>query len=255
MNPDTVRRALQRPDFWKDLRVYDTLPSSIDTLKALAERGAKQGSAVVALAQTEARGRAGRVWQAPRGGVWLSALFRPAFSAERAGCVSVLVAVVLAEYFEAAFDLPVQVKWPNDLWLDGKKLSGILIDLSTQGNRIEHLIASVGTNVNNDLPQDTAIPATSLAQALGCPQPLERVAAVVLDALAHGYQTFLEKGFTPFIERFEARSALGEIVSFEREGSWVTAGVIGLCDDGKLAVQTLWGQQRLAAEDVHLAAS
>jgi len=255
MTPQTIGYHLRRSGFWHNVCVVDSLPSSIDELKAQADHGATEGSVVLALTQTRARGRAGRSWQAPRGGVWLSALLRPNFAAEHAGCVSVLVAVALAEAFAAAFGLPVKVKWPNDLWLERKKLSGILIDLSTRGPQIDYMIVSVGTNVNNVLPKHTPVEATSLSEALGRPLPLERVAAVVLDALADGYEAFLRGGFQPFIERFEALSALGKVISFERDGNVVTAHVVGLNGEGKLVVQTAHGQQLLAAEEVHLEAN
>lgn len=252
MDSQKIRQSLRRSDFWTDIQIYDELSSSIDTLKQLADDGAPQGTAVVPLAQTSGRGRSGRAWSAPPGGVWFSGLLRPAFNLEQAGCMSVLVAVSVAQAYRKKFGLPVQVKWPNDLWIDEKKLSGLLIDLSSKDQAIDWMIASIGTNVNNPLPTDAKIPPISLSEALGHSLELEDVAATVMDALADGYEQFLQEGFAPFIEQWERLSALPDVVHFERNGEVQTASVVGLSEDGKLVVNNGYEQEYLAAEEVHL---
>ncbi len=252
MNPQTIRQTLCRSDFWQDIQIYEELSSSIDTLKQQADDGAPQGTAVFPLAQTSARGRSGRAWSAPPGGVWFSGLLRPTFKLEQAGCMSVLVAISVANAYRKKFGLSVQVKWPNDLWIDSRKLSGLLIDLSSKDQQIDWMIVSIGTNVNNPLPTNAKIPPVSLSEALGHPLELEDVAATVLDALADGYEQFLREGFTPFIEQWEELSALPEVIHFERNGEVCTASVIGLSEDGKLVVSSVLGQEYLAAEEVHL---
>lgn len=252
MNPETIRQTLRRSDFWRDIRIYAELASSIDTLKTLADEGAAQGTVVIALEQTAARGRSGRSWSSPRGGLWLSVLLRPTFDLGQAGCVSVFTAVALAQALGQRYGLPLQVKWPNDVWVRGKKMIGILLDLSTKGQNIDWMIVSAGVNVNNALPIDARIPPTSLSQELGQALSLEEVAATVLDALVENYQTFLREGFQSFIGQWQTMSALGEVISYEKNGKQLTAGVVGLGEDGTLVVQTLWGQEFLAAEEVRL---
>lgn len=252
MTPQTIRQHVQRPGFWQDIQVFDALPSSIDALKAQADDGAAQGTAVVALAQTAGRGRLGNAWSSPCGGVWLSALLRPALGPQRAGCMSVAAGVAIAQALSKAFEIPVQVKWPNDLWVRGKKLGGVLVELSTRAQHIEWMIVSVGINVNNPLPAGVRIPPTSLGRELARRVPLEVVAAAALDGIASGFCKLEQEGFDPFIDAWERLSALGDTIEFERGGRRTTASVVGLSDDGKLVVNTPAGSEYLAAEDIHL---
>jgi len=252
MDLKKIRQTMRRSDFWTDIQIYDELPSSIDTLKQLADAGAPQGTAVIPLTQPSARGRSGRSWSAPHGGVWFSGLLRPQFKLEQSGCMSVLVAVCVANAYREKFELPVTVKWPNDLWIEGRKLSGLLIDLSSKDQQIDWMIVSIGTNVNNPLPENAKIPPISLSEALGHSLELEDVAATVMDALVDGYEQFLREGFAPFIEQWERLSALPDVIHYERNGEVFTASVVGLSEDGKLVVINNLGQEYLAAEEVHL---
>ena len=143
MTPQAIHRRLRWSDFWGDVQVVDVVSSSVEVLKAQANRGAAQGTALVALTQTAGRGRSGNAWASARGGVWLSALLHPTFDPQRAGCMSVVAGVAVAQALRRAFEVSVQVKWPNDLWVRGKKLGGILVELSTRARHIDWMIVSV----------------------------------------------------------------------------------------------------------------
>lgn len=250
MTPQAIRAALARPDFWPELEVVARVGSVIDGLKARAEAGAPSGAALIALEQTAGRGRTGRHWASPRGGLWLGTLLRPPFPLAQAGCVSVLAAVAVARALRARYRLAVEVKWPNDLWVRGRKLCGVLVELSSCGEAISWMVVGLGLNVANPLPDGVRVTPTSLARELGTPPPLEHVAALVLNALAEGYEAFCAHGFGPVAEQWAALSALGEVVAFERGGRTVVASVVGLDEQGRLVVNTGLAQEPLAAEEV-----
>lgn len=171
-----------------------------------------------------------------------------------------LLGVSLARALRAAYEVPVGVKWPNDLWLLGRKLGGILLELSAQGQRVEWAVAGVGINVNN--PPPPGVPAISLREAVGHPVPLEGFYAVALREIARDYARFRQEGFSFVRERWPEVSLLqpGDRVTVKKQADGgrereepVPARVVELSPRGRLVVE--WdtgGRVELLAEDVSL---
>lgn len=166
------------------VRWYDTLPTTMDRAHALAQEGAPHGTAVAAREQTAARGRRGRTWLARRGGLWMSVICRPAESSGMEH-LSLRIGLAVAEMLERLVPAigRVQVKWPNDLLLDGRKVAGILCEARWEGDRLGWVIAAIGLNVTNPLPDALAGQATSLARHAEMP-PLEALAEPIAEAMA-----------------------------------------------------------------------
>ncbi len=226
------------------------LSSTNDYLKQLAESGAPEGTVVIATEQTAGKGRLGRSWASPPGGAWFSLLLRPPVSVEQAGCLAILIALSLARALREHWGVPVGVKWPNDLYISDRKLGGILIELSSQAHKIEWLIAGIGINVNNELPQETRVPATSLSRELGKAIALEELFAVALEALARDYERFLAEGFE-FVQREWPRfSVLPRRVGVLTNAGRQEAEVLGLAESGRLIVRTAERVCELASEEV-----
>lgn len=255
---------------------FSVLSSTNDYLKQRAESGAAEGTVVIAREQTAGKGRLGRSWASPPGGAWFSLLLRPRISVEQAGCISVLVAVSLAQALRERWGVPVGVKWPNDLYvirpnplspsLKGRgvsppalgvgerfaKLGGILIELSSQGSQIQWLIVGIGINVNNTLPEETRVPATSLARELGREISLDEFFEVALAALARGYERFLAEGFDFVREEWQRMSVLPKSLSVVTGAQRQEAEVLGLSESGKLIVRILERVRELSSEEVTL---
>lgn len=236
---------------------FHSLGSTNDYLKQRAESGAPEGTVIIAEEQTSGKGRLGRSWASPRGGAWFSILLRPPIPAERAGCLSVLIAVSLARALRERWGVPGGVKWPNDLYVANKKLGGILIELSSQAHQIEWLVAGIGINVNNDPPQEAHVPATSLARELGKEISLDEFFDVALGALARDYERFLCEGFEFARSYWRELSVLGEHVVVSSpprvgEESSYEAEVLGLSESGKLIVRMRENIRELSAEEVTL---
>lgn len=161
----------------------DRAASTNDLLRALAERGAPEGTVVVAREQTGGRGRMGRAWVSPPGGLWCSLLLRPPDPAD--GRIALTVAVGAAEGVRKVCGAGVGLKWPNDLILEGRKLGGILVESIPPV-----VIVGVGINVNVDtrtLPPEIAETATSLSASLGHEVDLEGILTSVLDEVEGAY--------------------------------------------------------------------
>jgi BirA family biotin operon repressor/biotin-[acetyl-CoA-carboxylase] ligase len=141
----------------------DRVPSTQDMVHELAADGARDGAAVVAVEQTAGRGSRGRTWASPRGGLWLSVLSRPAGAAPPEA-LSVRVALAVADALEGAGLDGVQVKWPNDLLIAGRKIGGILCEARWNGDRLAWIAIGVGINVTNALPEALRSSAAALAE-------------------------------------------------------------------------------------------
>lgn len=227
----------------------ESLGSTNDYLTELAQTGAPEGTVVIAKEQTAGKGRLGRRWASPPGGAWLSMLLRPSITVDQAGCIAILVAVSLAQAIRGRWAVPVRVKWPNDLYVRERKLGGILVELSSQAHSIEWLVVGIGVNVNNELPKETRVPATSLAHELGRPIPLEEFFDVALEAIARDYQKFLTEGFEFVRERWAELSVLGRRALVLGEKAHIVE-VLGLSQSGKLIVRTDEGVRELVSEEV-----
>lgn len=159
---DQISARLRTARFGRPVHVYEIVTSTNDVARTLATDGAGEGTTVLALEQSRGRGRLGRTWQSPPGGLYLSVVLRPAFPMERwplIGLACSLGAVAAAETHGGA---PVRVKWPNDLLLDGRKLGGVLVEATA-----EAVVCGIGLNV---VPSwERAGPPGSVQPAVGAP--------------------------------------------------------------------------------------
>lgn len=141
--------------------VFRTLPSALDAIHDLGAQGAPGGTVVLAEEQTAGRGRDGRTWRSPAGGVWLGMLLRPPLPA--AGVLSLRIGLVLADVVEAvAPGQRAELKWPNDVLVDGRKIAGILCESRWQGDTVQWLAVGIGINVANEVPLELTDRAASL---------------------------------------------------------------------------------------------
>ncbi|HLZ44559.1 MAG TPA: biotin--[acetyl-CoA-carboxylase] ligase [Gemmatimonadales bacterium] len=150
--------------------LFRTLPSTLDTIHELGAQDAPSGTLVLAEEQTAGRGRDGRTWRSPLGGVWLGMLLRPPLPA--AGVLSLRVGLVLADVIEEVLGVRptalsgprAALKWPNDVLLNDRKVAGILCESRWQGDNLQWLGVGIGINVANEIPAELADRAVSLQE-------------------------------------------------------------------------------------------
>lgn len=247
-----LRSTLRDEPLFSEWIYQDEVRSTMDIARREAESGAPEGTLVIAGRQRSGRGRRGRSWESPEGGIWFSLLLRPPIELCQSRCMAVLLAVAAAQALRERYALPVLVKWPNDLLLDHKKLSGILVELASTGGRVDWLIAGMGINVNNPLPNEARIPPISLAKALGHPVPLEDCLAGILKEVGRAYRQFLQAGFEPIRQRWAELSALDDGVWIYKGERRFEAHVQGLSELGKLIVERAGQIEELVADEVTL---
>ncbi|HXF95078.1 MAG TPA: biotin--[acetyl-CoA-carboxylase] ligase [Gemmatimonadales bacterium] len=144
---------------------FRTLASALDAVHELAAQGAPAGTVVLAEEQTAGRGRDGRTWRSPAGGVWLGALLRPGGGALPA--IAVRVGLAVAEAVDGVLGRPVtRLKWPNDVLLQDRKLGGILCEGRWQGDALQWLAVGVGVNLANEIPAELGDRAIALREVL-----------------------------------------------------------------------------------------
>ena len=175
------------------LRWPEKVDSTFRELRVLAEAGAPAGSAVLAEKQTAGRGRLGRSFASPPGGLYLCYLLRPSEAPDALGELTALTAVAVRRAVHKACGLAPEIKWVNDLMLEGKKLCGILAEAVIREGKAESVILGIGVNVETrmeNFPPELRETAVSLRQVMKTPPDRLRLAAAVLeelDALARSF--------------------------------------------------------------------
>ena len=180
--------ALGDASFVRRIELLGTTGSTNDDARRLARDGAPSGTVVVADAQTEGRGRLGRVWHsAPGLGVYISVLVRTTTPADRVTRWTLGASLAACQACRSVGGEAVEVRWPNDLYHDGRKLAGTLLELRTSGHQVQELIVGTGFNANHgndDFPEDLRDRATSLRIVTGAPVDREKLTAAYLRCLS-----------------------------------------------------------------------
>ncbi len=188
-----IRPYLHSQVVGNDLICLETVDSTNNYLKVLANDGAADGTVAVANEQTGGRGRLGRSFQSPKDkGIYLSAILRPPVMPVQAVNMTAFVAVAVCDAIEAACGVRPGIKWTNDIVLGNQKLCGILTEMGIEGEgvRLQYVIPGIGINVNHteeDFAPDVREVATSLALSLGHPVSRGRLAAELINALDRMY--------------------------------------------------------------------
>ena len=213
----------------------NVVASTMDEIDALGEEGVPGGTVVVANEQTSGRGRAGRVWSSPPGsGLFLSILYRPNLAAAALSSLPLHVGIAVAETIEFVSGQDCQLKWPNDVLVEGKKIAGILVTTRLQGDRVRFANIGVGINClasNDQLPPD----AVSIRTASGSRVAPKVLLPVVLDRLDSRLAGFEACGGQPPLSDWWNRAAFrNEIVRVVDGGAEKIGVLSGIGDDGAL---------------------
>ncbi len=253
--PGEIKGKLKTKVLGKEILSYRSLSSTNQLGFRLAEGGVKEGTLIVADEQTKGRGRMGRSWHSPpRLGLWMSLVLRPDIPPFKAPGLSICAGLALAQTIRKLTGLDAKIKWPNDCLINGRKVGGILLELSAELDRTNFVIAGIGVNVNQlpkDFPKSLSALATSLR--IGWGKEVSRIELLIsfLHRFEPIYLDFKKNGLAPqrrLIKKFSSLLGKKVAVKFGKEK------IEGLAEDidenGSLVIKTKRGKRVVRAGEV-----
>ncbi|TAL18452.1 biotin--[acetyl-CoA-carboxylase] ligase [bacterium] len=257
LRPGELSALLGTKTFGRHHRHYAATNSTSRRAAEWAEGGAPEGALVTADSQSAGRGRLGRQWFGEPGeSLAMTVILRPEVELSLAPLLTFVAAISLAETLLGWVEgEAVEVKWPNDVLLGGRKVAGILLESRVEGVRIDYLSLGVGVNVLGTparFPEEFRESAATLEEfsKADCPAPVE-VLSAYLQRLEGDYFLFSSEGFGPFRERWGRLFRMaGREVTVVSRGGELRGKVLGLAEDGALELETGGGIKRILAGDV-----
>lgn len=253
--PEEIRWGLDTAVLGREIHYFPAISSTNNEAKRLAAADCPEGAIVVADEQRQGRGRLARGWfSPPHGGLWLSVVLRPRFTPQEAPKCTLLAAVAVARALRAETGLDVGIKWPNDIMYQGRKMVGILTEMSAEMDAINFIVLGLGINVNiprHVFPPELAAIATSPQAELG--RTFSRVALLqrVLRELEAGYFLVRQQGFDPVLALWRQLSCtLGRQVDCYAPERTFSGVAVDIDRDGALLVQGDGFTERVVAGDV-----
>lgn len=253
LTEDLIQGGLKTKLVGRRIIAAEALPSTNAEAKRIA--ASEEGTVVIAEVQTSGRGRMDRSWHSPRGGVWMSIILKPQIPPAQAFRVNIAAAVAVARALEGLYGLEVKIKWPNDLMVGGRKVSGILTEIGADMDRLDYAVVGIGINANLD-PGDLAggWKATSISSEIGRKVLRAELVRRVLEEL-EGASQEMEASSGRLQEEWSIRSAtLGRRVRILARDGEFEGLAEALEADGSLAVRRDGGllERVIAGDCVHL---
>lgn len=218
----------------------EELESTNQTAKALAEQGANHGTLVVAERQVSGRGRRGRPWHSPKGsGIWMSILLRPQIHPMSASMLTLVAAMSVYDAISSRIE-GCAIKWPNDIVVDGRKVCGILTEMSSELDSIHYVVIGIGINVNtDDFPEDIQAVAASMHVITGRYYKRAQIIADVWKHFEKYYEMFVQtENLSLMVDAYNDRLVnFGRKVYIEERGRQYEGVARGIDEEGALLVE------------------
>lgn len=232
----------------RNVLYFDETGSTNTEAKKAAEAGAPHGTLAVADYQNMGKGRRGKRWTSFRGvGVWMSLMIRPELPPSSASMLTLVAAMAVSEGLEKVCGLGTQIKWPNDVVADGKKICGILTEMSTELECINYVVTGIGINANmEDFPDEIKDVAASVLTLTGKTVRRSQLIGAVMEAYEKYYSLFMETcDMSNLMEPYNSRLAsVNRPVRVLSPGNEYRGSALGINDAGELLVKTEDGELR-----------
>jgi len=221
---------------------FDTIDSTNTKAKALASKGAEDGTIVISEEQISGRGRLDRNWCSPKfKGIWMSVILRPNIDPINASTITLIGAAAVNKALKD-FNIKTQIKWPNDIILNNKKLCGILTEMSSELNQINYIVIGIGVNVNishEEFPKNINEIATSLKIEGGHNFSRQKLTAAILNHFEKLYEEFiLDNNLSSTIDICRKNSYLiGKEIKLYNRGQLIAAKAVDISDEGLLVIE------------------
>lgn len=247
MNLESIKSHMVAGGLGQELVYYSEVDSTNIQAKVLAEKGSAHGTLLVADMQQAGKGRRGRSWASPAGtGISMSILLRPIFSPQKAPMLTLVMALSVVNAMRrygiemANQELNIQIKWPNDIVMNGKKVCGILTEMSTEIDYINYVVIGVGINANIEtFPEELEGIATSLKKESGITILRAKLIALIIEEFQKQYDKYCEFKDLSFLQK----EYNGLLVNKDRQvkvlepGNEYEAIAMGIDDEGQLLVR------------------
>lgn len=246
--PSEIEYGLKTHSFGHNIYYLPKIDSTNQKAKELAFNNAVEGTVIVAEEQHGGKGRLGRVWFSPPGGIWFSFILRPQIAPSEVLKVTLLTGVAGSEAIQEISGLKTKIKWPNDILIEGKKVAGILTEMETEADKINFVVTGIGINANIDrksFPLAFRNTSTSLSSILGEKVDRSAIIRTFLATFEIHYAKLKSGDFSEIINLWKERSdTLGSEVKIKTLNQTIQGKAVNIDEKGALVVKLPSGEQR-----------
>ena len=237
---------------------FDSIDSTQNQALKIANEPENNGAVIIAATQTGGKGRTGRKWISPKGGIWFSIILHPKFDISITTLFPIASSLALSKAIENTFEITPELKWPNDLTIKGKKIAGILVDAAFESNKIESLVLGVGINFNVDIKaikktlKDTPnfYGVASLSEQNKKVKPIQLVQNFFVE-LEKIYELLNKKQTKKIISEWTKRSStLGKNVEINTTDGKIKGKATKIDEDGALIISNKNKTEKVIAGDI-----
>ena len=238
---EKICEKLETEDLAKEILCFRKVFSTNSIAKFLANHDAEEGTILISEIQTNARGRLGKKWEAPDGGVWMSMILRPQVPPARIGLITLATGVAIAKAIRS-LGVDAKIKWPNDVLIHGNKISGVLTEVNATFNEIDWVVVGIGIDSNlklEDFSEDIRIGTTTLTEELPSKVDENELIAIFLNEFENVYQLYKDGEIETILKDWRDLSdTIGKYVNITQTGGKITQGyVIGINNEGSLIIE------------------
>jgi len=256
--PWEITSGLKTKTIGQQAYYFDSIDSTQNQALKMADDPANNGTVIIAAKQTGGKGRSGRKWVSPKGGIWLSIILHPKFDISITTLFPIASALALSNTLEKTLKISPELKWPNDLTIKGKKVAGMLVDASLESNRIENLVLGIGINFDVDVKQiektlkgtSNFYGVTSLSEQKKKIKPIQLVQSFLVE-FEKIYDLLNTKQTKKIISEWTKRSStIGKNVELDTIDGKIKGKAIKIDEDGALVVSDNGKINRIIAGDI-----
>lgn len=249
IHAEEIKSRLKTQYWGQETLFFEEVDSTNNVAKKMAEEGAPHGRLVIAEIQNAGKGRRGRSWSSPKGtGIWMTFILRPQINPQAASMLTLVAAMAVRKAVYAETGLETMIKWPNDIVANGKKICGILTEMSAEPEWINYVVVGIGVNANTEsFPEEISSVASSLFIETGKKVDRSRLVAAFGNAFEEYYNQFMKKGnlelltdeYNSFLANYD-----NQVKILEPAGEY-TGISRGINHFGELLVTDMDGRERI----------
>lgn len=237
-----IKKGIKTTVIGKEILIFDEVKSTNDLTMEFAAKGSKEGLVVVAESQHHGKGRLGRQWISPKGvNIYASFLLRPEIPPVNAPVLTMMASLAAVEAISNTTGLDARIKWPNDILVNQKKISGILTEMNAEEEKINYVVIGIGINVNmknEDFPENIRIPATSVMDSLGRKFDRSKLLCSLIESMDSNYEYLRKKGVMSVMSKWRPLCiTLNKMIKVTSAGGAITGVAEDVTKEGGLVIR------------------